>query len=586
MVPGVLFVALSNYFGVLPAQVIRQAFDLVNENIGLYRMFAGFDRQEIVYSLFANSLLFFGAIVLILALIRGLFLFLMRQTIILTSRRIEYDLKNEIYTHYQRLDMAFYKRNNTGDLMNRISEDVSRVRSYLGPAVMYSINMIVLTIMVLWAMITVNKVLTFYALIPIPFLLALLLYINRVINRRSERIQRQLSTLSSFVQESFSGIRVIKSYNREDRQMETFENESDHYKNVNLALVRIEAIFFPLILLLIGLSTIITVYVGGLEVAKGTISAGNIVEFIVYVNQLTFPAMALAWVTSLIQRAAASQQRINEFLQVDPEIISGTLEPKDVKGRIEFKNVDFFYPDTGIHALKNVSFSVEPGSTIAFIGRTGSGKSTISNLIMRMYDPKSGQVLIDGQDIRKFDIPKYRKMIGFVPQDVFLFSDSIANNISFGLDHEASSLQVEEAAKKAAVYDNIMRFENGFDTLVGERGVTLSGGQKQRISIARALVKETPILLFDDCLSAVDTSTEEEILGHLRRSMSQKSVIFVAHRISTIKNVDQIILLDQGEIIERGTHEELLAMKGGYFDLYEKQLLEEEETEKSPESTT
>src|SRR5690606_21323748 len=409
----------------------------------------------------SSSLLFFGALVLILALIRGIFLFMMRQTIILTSRRIEYDLKNEIYNQYQVLDMSFYKRNNTGDLMNRITEDVNRVRSYLGPAVMYSINMIVLTIMVVTAMCRVNENLTIYALLPIPFLLMLLLYINKVINRRSERIQRQLSNLSSFVQESFSGIRVIKSYNRELEQMKAFEHESNFYKEKNLALVRVEAIFFPLILLLIGLSTIITVYVGGLEVAKGTITAGNIAEFIVYVNQLTFPAMALAWVTSLIQRAAASQKRINEFLRTQPEIRSAVTGTFDAAGHIQFENVSFTYPDTGIQAVKHVSFEIRPGEVVATVGRTGSGKSTLANLLMRMYDSQSGSITVDGEDIRELPLSSYRAQIGFVPQEVFLFSDTIENNIAFGLD-TADRFVVEDAARQAAVYDNIVGFEEGF----------------------------------------------------------------------------------------------------------------------------
>lgn len=576
LIPGVLFVVVSNYFGVIPAQVIRVAFDLVTENINIYRQFDGFDRQSVIYNLFASSLLFFGALVLVLALIRGLFLFLMRQTIILTSRRIEYDLKNEIYTQYQQLDRAFYKRNNTGDLMNRITEDVSRVRSYLGPAVMYSINLVVLSIMVISAMLSVNATLTMYALIPIPFLLTLLLYVNRIINKKSERIQQQLSKISSFVQEAFAGIRVIKTYNRENSQMDGFEQESNQYKDQTLGLVRVEAVFFPLIMLLIGLSTIITVYVGGLEVSRGSITAGNIAEFIVYVNQLTFPAMALAWVTSLIQRAAASQKRINEFLMIQPTIISGSIEATNIQGHIQFKNVDFVYPDTGIHALKNINFEVKPGEIVAFIGRTGSGKSTVAQLVMRMYDADTGTVLMDGQDIKNFDIQSYRSQIGFVPQDVFLFSDTIARNIAFGLD-DFTQEEVETAAKNAAVYENIKGFENGFETTIGERGITLSGGQKQRLSIARALVKNPQLLILDDCLSAVDTSTEEEILSNLRGTMRGKSCIIIAHRISTIKNADHIILLDDGAILEQGTHETLIQKRGAYFDLHEKQLLEEEE---------
>lgn len=578
MIPGILFVIASNYFGVLPAQVIRIAFDLVKENISMYRLFDGFERQELVYQVFGSSLLLFGALVLILSLIRGVFLFLMRQTIILTSRHIEYDLKNEIYHHYQQLDMAFFRRNNTGDLMNRVTEDVNHVRSYLGPAVMYSINTVVLSIMVIAAMINVNPTLAFYALLPIPILCVILLYVNKIINRRSEVIQRQLSTLSSFVQETFSGIRVVKAYNREANKKSVFANESNHYRDAALALVKTQAIFFPLILLLIGLSTIITVYVGGLEVAKGTITSGNIAEFIVYVNQLTFPAMALAWVTSLIQRAAASQKRINEFLQATPLIRPGenSMPTLSLNGHIRARNVSFTYPETGIQALNNVSFEVSPGKILAIVGKTGAGKSTLANLLMRMYDVQTGEIQVDGRDIRTLPLQAYRQQLGFVPQQVFLFSETISNNIAFGLDH-VNSAQVEQAARNAAVYDNIMAFENGFETSIGERGITLSGGQKQRVSIARALIKEPQILIFDDCLSAVDTKTEEEILRNLSREMLGKTTVFIAHRISTIKNADHILVLDEGKLIEQGTHEQLLALRGSYYELHEKQLLEEVE---------
>jgi ATP-binding cassette subfamily B multidrug efflux pump len=574
MIPGVLFVIISNYFGVLPAQVIRLAFDLVTENIGLYSVFEGFERQSILYDVFASSLFFFGALVLILALIRGLFLFLMRQTLILTSRHIEYDLKNEIYTHYQELDAAFFKRNNTGDLMNRVTEDVNRVRSYLGPAIMYSINTIVLSIMVIVAMFQVNATLSIYALLPIPILTGLLLYVNKIINKRGERIQEQLSTLSSFVQETFAGIRVVKSYQREEDKMIGFEKESNTYREVTLSLVKAEAIFFPIILLLIGLSTIITVYVGGLEVAKGTITPGNIAEFIVYVNQLTFPAMALAWVTSLIQRAAASQKRINEFLLTQPTIVSGSRDPQPLKGEISFKNVDFIYPDTGIQALRNLSFEIKPGKVLAIIGRTGSGKSTIAQLLMRMYDPSKGQILIDKVPLNEWNLQSLREQIGFVPQDVFLFSDTIAKNIAFGLDHLQQD-EVEKAAKMAAVHQNILDFEHQYETEIGERGITLSGGQKQRVSIARALVKNPQLLILDDCLSAVDTRTEEEILNQLSQFMSGRTCILIAHRISTIKNADHILMLDQGAIIEQGTHQDLIQQNGAYYSLYKKQLLEE-----------
>ncbi|QNL49526.1 ABC transporter ATP-binding protein [Olivibacter sp. SDN3] len=574
LIPGFVFVVVSNYFGVIPAQVIRIAFDLVRENISVYRLFNGFERQELVYQLFGYSLLLFGLIVLVLALIRGLFLFLMRQTIILTSRRIEYDLKNEIYAHYQRLDMAFFRRNNTGDLMNRVTEDVSRVRAYLGPAIMYAINTIVLSIMVITAMFSVNTRLALYALIPIPILSVIILFVNKIINKRSERIQEKLSALSSFVQETFSGIRVIKTYNREHAKMANFSAESGHYKEASLSLVRAQAIFFPLILLLIGLSTVITIYIGGSEVMRGSITSGNIAEFIVYVNQLTFPAMSLAWVTSLVQRAAASQKRINEFLNTPSTIQSASVQTV-FTGNISFKNVNFTYPDTGITALKDISFDIAPGKITAIIGRTGAGKSTIARLLMRMYDAQSGEILVDDTPINRLNLLSYRSAIGFVPQEVFLFSDTIAKNIAFGMD-ELNMPLVKEAAKKAAVYDNIINFEKGFDTFIGERGITLSGGQKQRISIARAIAIDPKILIFDDCLSAIDTKTEELILQNLREIMHEKSAIFIAHRISTIKNADHILVMEQGEIVEQGKHEALLALRGSYYELYEKQLLEEE----------
>lgn len=575
LIPGILFVIISNIFGVLPAQVIQISFDLVNENIAVYHLFNGFERQDVVNEIFSQTLMLFGLIVLILALLRGIFLFFMRQTIILMSRHIEYDLKNEIYAHYQHLSMAFYRRNNTGDLMNRVTEDVSRVRMYLGPAIMYTINTIVLFIMIVGFMFSVNARLALYSLLPLPLLAITIYYVNTMINTRSEKIQEQLSSLSNFVQETFSGIRVIKAYVREDDVRHKFDAESENYKTQSMALVQVQALFFPMILLLVGLSTIITVYVGGKEVMNGTISSGNIAEFLVYVNQLTFPVMSLGWVTSLIQRAAASQKRINEFLNTEPEIISGKSEPSNLTGLIEFKNVNFTYPDTGIKALNNVSFEVKPGEFLAIIGRTGSGKSTIANLLMRMYDADSGEIRIDGKDLKNIDLNDFRQQVGFVPQEVFLFSDSIKNNIAFGIS-DPDTQSIENAAKNADVYHNIKDFDKGFETLIGERGITLSGGQKQRLSIARAIIKEPQILIFDDCLSAVDTRTEEQILNNLGRIMKDKTSILIAHRVSTIKNADKILVIERGEIIELGNHRTLMARKGVYFDLYEKQLLEEE----------
>lgn len=575
LIPGIIFVIISNIFGVIPAQVIRISFDLVNENIAIYRLFNGFARQDLISEIFGYSLMLFGVTVLVLALLRGIFLFFMRQTIILMSRHIEYDLKNEIYNHYQQLSMAFYRRNNTGDLMNRVTEDVSRVRMYLGPAIMYAINTIVLFILIVGFMFSVNARLAIYSLLPLPFLAITIYYVNNMINHRSEKIQEQLSNLSSFVQETFSGIRVIKAYVREQDIRQKFDTESENYKGQSMALVQVQALFFPMILLLVGLSTIITVYIGGIEVINGNITSGNIAEFIVYVNQLTFPVMSLGWVTSLIQRAAASQKRINEFLHTQPEIVSQKTEMPDLKGGIEFENVNFTYPDTGIQAIKNVSFKAKPGEFLAIIGRTGSGKSTIANLLMRMYDPDSGVIRIDNQPVNNVNLTDFRQQVGFVPQEVFLFSDTIRNNIAFGLS-EYDNDTVERAAKNAAVYHNIMEFEKGFETLIGERGITLSGGQKQRLSIARAIVKEPQILIFDDCLSAVDTRTEEEILNNLGKVMNGKTSILIAHRVSTIKNADKILVMEAGEIAEEGSHNELMKQKGIYFDLYEKQLLEEQ----------
>ncbi|WP_419701473.1 ABC transporter ATP-binding protein [Mucilaginibacter sp. NFX135] len=576
LIPGVLFVIISNIFAVLPAQVIRVAFDLVTENIGAYQLFAGFNRQNMIYDIFGSSLMLFGVLVLVLALLRGLFLFFMRQTIILMSRHIEYDLKNEIYHHYQKLSLAFYRRHNTGDLMNRVTEDVSRVRMYLGPGIMYTVNTVVLFVLVIYAMLTVNVRLAILSVLPLPILAGVIYYVNNVINQRSEQIQERLSALSSFVQENFSGIRVIKSYVREGFVRKNFAAESENYKTHSMDLVKVQAMFYPAMLLLVGLSTVITIYVGGVEVMKGNITSGNIAEFIVYLNMLSMPVISLGWVTSLIQRAAASQKRINEFLHEKPEIISPDVPVRTVEGGIAFSNVSFTYPDTGIEALKDVSFTVEPGQMVAIIGRTGSGKSTIANLVMRMYDTTAGEITIDGAPVKQLNLESYRSQVGFVPQEVFLFSDTIANNIAFSADVLNLPL-VEQAAKDAAVYDNIVELEQGFETLIGERGVTLSGGQKQRVSIARAIFKHPQILIFDDCLSAVDTRTEEEILNNLGRVMQNKTSIIIAHRISTIKNADKILVMDNGRIIEHGNHDHLMQLKGTYFELYEKQLLEEEQ---------
>ena len=575
IIPGSIFVVISNIFGVVPAQVIGYAVDLITENVQVYNLFSGFNRQEIIYDIFSSNLLYFGLLVVALYILRGLFLFFMRQTIILMSRHIEFDMKNDIYKHYQKLSLGFYRRNNTGDLMNRATEDVNRVRMYVGPAIMYTINTFVLSVLIIWSMFDVNSKLAMYCLLPLPFLVVIIYYVNTLIFKKSGKIQERLSTLSSFVQERFSGIRIIKSYVREDYTRNMFEIQSNDYKKDSMSLVKVSALFYPTMLLLIGLSTILTIYVGGNQVINGSITAGNIAEFIIYINQLTFPVTMLGWVTSLIQRAAASQKRINEFLDIPSDIQSTNEEEKEISGNINFKNVSFTYPDTGIVALKDLNFEIKSGEFVAIIGKTGSGKSTLANLIMRMYDVEDGEISVDGQNLKSLNLKNYRSQIGFVPQEVFLFSDTIKNNIAFGLD-QVSDDEVYDAAKNASVYHNIIDFDEKFQTMLGERGITLSGGQKQRVSIARALIKSPKLLIFDDCLSAVDTKTEEEILQNLGKIMIGKTSILIAHRISTIKNADKILVLDNGKIIEQGTHNELLNLNGSYTELYNNQLLEEE----------
>ncbi len=580
---GILFVTISNLFAIFPAQIIRHALDVVVQTISVYNLFYGFEMQSPLGDLLDKTLLIFGMVVISLALLKGVFMFFMRQTIIVMSRHIEYDLKNDIYEQYQRLSLAFFKRNNTGDLMARISEDVSRARMYVGPAVMYSINLVVLAVLCIWAMLSVNVELTLFVLLPLPFLSIAIYYVSTMIDQKSEQVQAQLSRLSTFVQETFSGIRVIKAYTREKEMEQEFVKETNEYKDKSMELVRINSLFFPIMLLLIGLSTLLTIYIGGKQVIAGKITSGNIAEFIIYINMLTWPFTAVGWVTSIIQRAAASQRRINEFLLQKPEIENPSSQPTEVKGEIVFDNVSFVYPDSGIQALKNVSFKVEPGKSLAVIGRTGSGKSTIAALITRLYDTTQGNLFIDGKNIRESNLYELRKQTGYVPQEVFLFSDNVFNNIAFGIKKESftGNLKeaVEQAAKDAAVYDNIMDFPAKFDTMLGERGITLSGGQKQRVSIARAIIQNPRILIFDDCLSAVDTETEEIILGNLRRIMKGKTSIIISHRVSSVKDADTIIVLDGGEIIERGTHQDLMQSKGAYYELYQKQLLEEEKTE-------
>lgn len=566
---GVLFVAISVVFGVFPAQFVRESFNTVQEAINQYNANGNSDLSAL-----RNQLILYGVIIIGSSLLKGLFMFFMRQTIIVVSRYIEFDMKNEIFDQYQKLSLAFYKRNNTGDLMNRISEDVSRVRMYIGPAIMYTINVGLSLIIIITIMFTINVRLTLYALAPLPVLAVAIYYVSAMINVKSEQVQRQLSSISTFVQEAFSGIRVLKAYVREDHSMNEFSKEANTYLQKNEELYRINSLFFPLMTLLVGLSTILTVYIGGQEAIKGNITTGNIAEFIIYVNMLTWPVASIGWVTSLVQRAAASQTRINEFLSVTPEIQNPTEEPLKLKGEIEFKDVNFTYPDTGIQAMKGVSFKVEEGKSLAIIGKTGSGKSTIASLMGRLYDVTDGEILVDGKNIKTVNINDLRKSIGYVPQEAFLFSTTIGKNISFGVG-DVPEETVINAAKNAEVHHNITDFPQGYNTRVGERGITLSGGQKQRVSIARAIIKEPKLMIFDDCLSAVDTETEEKILNNLKRLIDKRTTLIISHRVSSVKHADEIIVLDNGAIIEQGNHDKLMKANGYYRMMYEQQLAED-----------
>lgn len=567
---GIIFTIISNIFVIIPAQLVRIAIDYVVESFSFFRVFSNTGLAGLAREQFFKFIIAFGVLILIMALLRGFFLFLIRQTIIIMSRLIEYDMKNEIFRHYQELPLSFYRKNSTGDLMARISEDVSRVRMYLGPAIMYGMNLLFLFPLVIAYMLSVNVELTLYSLLPLPILSVSIYFVNNMINERSERIQRSLSQLSTFVQEAFSGIRVIKAFVREEDSANQFAKSSEDYKDKSIRLTVVESLFFPVIMALIGLSTILTVYIGGIQVMQGTIGYGVIAEFILYVNILTWPVTSLGWVTSIIQRAAASQVRINEFMDEKNDIISTENLATKIAGEIKLEDVTFIYPDSGIKALDQVSFSIDAGKSLAIIGTTGSGKSTIANILMRMYDINSGKILIDGRDIKAYDISKLRAQIGYVPQDVFLFSESIASNIAFGLD-DLPMDRIEKAAKDADVYQNIIEFPQGFQTKLGERGITLSGGQKQRVSIARAIAKEPTILLLDDCLSAVDTKTENSILNALKTIMVDRTSIIISHRVSSAKLADKIIVLDEGRVVEQGTHEDLLMRKGTYAELYEKQ---------------
>lgn len=572
---GTVFTIASNLFGIFPAQLVRYALDLVRETLDIYYLYDKSPLQPSLYDVFSASLLLFGVLTLVLALLKGFFLFLVRQTLIVMSRHIEYDLKNEIYSHYQTLPLSFYRQQNTGDLMARISEDVSKVRMYVGPSIMYGLNLIVLFILVITYMVSINARLSLYVLLPLPILSVAIYIVNSIIIQRSEEIQRSLSRLSTYVQEAFSGIRVLKSFVQEGNSAAKFELESDEYRQKSLGLTRVDSLFFPIVAILVGLSNVLVVYVGGQEIIAGRLTPGNITEFILYVNMLTWPVMALGWTTSQTQRAAASQERINEFLNIKTDIVSQKNLQRTINGEIEFKNVRFVYPDSGIVAVKEFSMHVRAGETVAILGTTGSGKSTLANLLTRMYDVTSGEIKVDGVPLKDYNLTSIREQMGYVPQDVFLFSETISNNVRFGKP-DLPQARVDQAVRDADLYQNVIDFPEGFDTRVGERGVTLSGGQKQRLSIARAIARDPKILVLDDCLSAVDTNTENIILNNLRRIMADRTSVVISHRVSSAKLADHIIMLDEGVIVEQGTHDQLMDLNGAYRELYEKQLQTEE----------
>ena len=565
---GLLFVFVSNVFGLYPPIYIGEVLNLISDSLSQNK-----NSDATSQTLLEKQLAYYAFLVLLFAVFRGLFMFFMRQTLIVMSRMIEYDLKNEIYDHYQKLSLSFYKRNKTGDLMNRISDDVSKVRMYLGPAILYSTSLFISISLIIPKMISVSPKLTLYALSPLPILVLAIYKVSSIMNVKSEIVQKQLSKLSSVSQETFSGIRVIKSYAQEKYRANQFVDAADDYKRKSLDLVKVNALFFPLMILLIGLSTLFTIYIGGLEAIAGNIEVGDIATFVIYVNMLTWPVASLGWVTSIVQRAAASQQRINEFLKERPEIVNSTVSSKIISGNLSFTNVSFVYPDTGIKALDNLTFELKEGQTLGVIGKIGSGKSTLAELLCRLIDPTSGSIKFGNDKLAALNLQQLRSHIGYVPQESFLFSDTIFNNIAFG-HKNATELQVLNAAKLALIYDNIMTFKENFNTVVGERGITLSGGQKQRVSIARAFIRNPKFLLFDDCLSAVDTETEELILQNIKKQSLNKTAIIISHRASSLKHAHKIIVLDKGVIIEQGSHTELLNLDGEYASVYKKQLTE------------
>lgn len=587
LILGIIFIVLTNYFRILAPQITGY---VVNTVVGTIEKKAALHQPNKQHDILvrqvidilekqpvSTKVLWCGIVLLLLALISGFFMFLMRQTIIVMSRLIEYDQKNQVFNHYQQLDNAFYKVHSTGDLMNRISEDVSRVRMYTGPAIMYFINLAATIAFSVYFMLKASPKLTWVALSPLPVLAITIYLVNTIIHKKSERIQALLSQLTTNAQESYSGIRVIKSFVQEKAMLNFFTNNSEEYKKNALGLAKMEAIYFPAMALMIGISTLITIMVGALDVVKGVEEVGTVAEFVMYIQMLTFPVSAIGWTASMIQRAAASQKRINEFLDTTPNIENPIEKLKPLLNDIiEFKQADFIYPNTGIHALKDFSLKINKGEKIAIVGRTGSGKSTIAQLLLRMYDPQKGNIEYAGVDLKKIDLEYLRSGVSFVPQDVFLFSDTVYNNIAFGAP-AATKEQVVKAAADACVNKEIMQFAEGYNTMIGERGVTLSGGQKQRISIARALIKDPQFVIFDDCLSAVDAKTEKEILTNLNNYLADKTAIIITHRIFSLLNFDKIIVLEDGAIAEQGKHAELLALDGLYAEMYARQQEQESE---------
>lgn len=552
---------------------MRDALNLVESKLTVYNGLSGSDKS-IMYDDLGNILLTFGLIVTGFAILKGLFMYFMRQTIIVMSRLIEYDLRKEVFGHLTSLDQSFYRKNQTGDIMARISEDVSKVRNYLGPGILYGINLISLFVMTIYAMWEVDHMLTIVSLLPLPLLSISIYYVSKLINEKSTLIQQQLSSLNNTAQETYSGIRVVKSYVKEDQFVSFFEQQSEEFKKRSLKLAQIEAYFQPLMLLLISISTLIVVIVGGYQVFEGKLTTGNIAEFIIYVNMLTWPVTSIGWIASVVQEAEASQARINELMDQKSTLENINQSQYTLNGNIEFKNVSFVYPNTGIKALDNVSFSIKKGEKLAILGKTASGKTTIAELLTRMFDVTSGEILIDGVNIKSHNLNVLRNRIAYVPQDVFLFSDTIAANIAFGKP-DVSESDIHQYAKHASVYEEIIKLPAQFDTLIGERGVTLSGGQKQRISIARAFIKNPDIIILDDALSAVDTKTEQDVLSFFASSLQGKSSITITHRANNLLNYDKIIILEEGIIVDEGTHDELLSREGFYSSIYDQQSMKE-----------